>query len=76
MLLEEFDPTYDAIINPEMIVSWIDHFPEATVSCFSKYLFGSVLSLLDAEKIVRSSYRRAQSRMREPAIIMQNRAIP
>lgn len=51
MLLEEFDPTYDAIINPEMIVSRIDHFPEVTVSCFSKHLFESVLSLFDAEKI-------------------------
>lgn len=51
MLLEEFDSTYDAIINPEMIVSRIDHFPEVTVSCFSKHLFESVLSLFDAEKI-------------------------
>ena len=51
MLLEEFDPTYDAIINPEMIVSRIDHFPEVTVSCFSKHLFESVLSLFVAEKI-------------------------
>lgn len=51
MLLEEFAPAYNAIINPEMVVSQIDHFPEVTVSCFSKYLFENVLSLFDAEKI-------------------------
>ena len=51
MLLEEFDPTYGAIINPQMVVSRIDDFPEVTISCFSKHLFESVLSLFEAEKI-------------------------
>lgn len=51
MLLEEFDPTYDAVLNPQMVVSRIDNFPEVTVSCFSKPLFESVLSLFNAEKL-------------------------
>ena len=51
MLLEEFDPTYDAIVNPQMVVSRIADFPEVTISCFSKPLFESVLSLFEAEKI-------------------------
>ena len=51
MLLEEFDHTYDAVIDPQMVVSRIDDFPEVTVSCFSRHLFERVLSLFDAEKI-------------------------
>lgn len=51
MLLEEFDHTRDAVINPEMLVTRLDDFPEVTVSCFSKDLFESVLSLLGTKKI-------------------------
>lgn len=51
MLLEEFDGNRNAVINPDMVVSRIENFPEVTVSCFSAPLFASVLSLFDAEKI-------------------------
>lgn len=39
MLLEEFDCCKNAVINPDMIVSKINNFPEVTISCFSKHLF-------------------------------------
>ncbi len=51
MLLEEFDPARNAVIEPEMIAKKIDGFPEVTVSCFSKSLFDSVLRVFDAKKI-------------------------
>ncbi len=51
MLLEEFDPSRKAIIDPDMLVAKQDDFPEITVSCFSKHLFQSVLSLFDATQI-------------------------
>ncbi len=51
MLLEEFDPQRNAVIDPEMVTNKVEDFPEVTVSCFSKKLFESVLSLFDAEKI-------------------------
>ena len=51
MLLEEFDRSKKAIIDPEMIVTKLEDFPEITVSCFSKHLFQSVLSLFDARQI-------------------------
>ncbi len=45
MLLSEFDPCRDAVINPEMCIKGkIENFPEVTVSCFSRHLFESVLA--------------------------------
>ena len=52
MLLEEFDPQRNAVIDPEMVTNRVADFPEVTVSCFSKQLFDSALALFDAEKIV------------------------
>ena len=51
MILDEFDPAMHAVIDPEMVTHKIEDFPEVTVSCFSKHLFDSVLSLFEAEKI-------------------------
>ena len=51
MLLEEFDFSHNAIIDPEMLVHKREDFPEVTISCFSRRLFESVLALFDAEKI-------------------------
>ena len=51
MLLEEFDSSLTAVINPDMVTHRIDDFPEVTVSCFSKKLFDSVLNLFEAKKI-------------------------
>lgn len=51
MLLEEFDPNRSAVIDPDMLVERLDDFPEVTVSCFSRELFQSVLSLFDATQL-------------------------
>jgi len=46
MLLKEFDPTYSAVINPDMVVKPIADFPETVISIFSHQLFSAVLSAL------------------------------
>lgn len=51
MILEEFDPSKSAVINPEQVVQKIDDFPDVTVSCFSWRLFEKVLQLFEPEKI-------------------------
>ena len=37
VLLEEFDHSKKAIIDPEMVVTKLNDFPEVTISCFSKH---------------------------------------
>lgn len=44
MILEEFDFCKEAIINPEMVVSKVENFPEVTISCFSRTLFEKILT--------------------------------
>ena len=51
MLLEEFDPARNAVIDPEMVATRIENFPAVTVSCFSKRLFDAVLSDFDAKNL-------------------------
>lgn len=51
MILEEFDPSKSAVINPEMIVEKIEDFPNVTVSCFSRQLFANLLAFFDPEQI-------------------------
>ena len=51
MLLEEFDPTKKAVIDPEKTVDKIKDFPPITISVFSKTLFEEVLSLLEHKEI-------------------------
>ena len=51
MILEEFDPTPSAVINPEMVKQKLDRFPSVTISCFSEKLFNKTLSLFDARQI-------------------------
>lgn len=51
MILEEFDPSKAAVINPDMIVEKIDNFPDVTISCFSERLFSNVLSFFEAKAI-------------------------
>ena len=51
MILEEFDPSHSAVINPDMIVKRIDGFPDVTVSCFSRHLFANLLTFFDPEQI-------------------------
>ena len=51
MLLTEFDPTRDAVINPDMIHSKVPNFPETLVSVFSHQLFDAVLKFLGGKVI-------------------------
>ena len=51
MLLEEFDPTMRAVINPDAIHSKIDGFPETIVSVFSYHLFSRLVELLKGKVI-------------------------
>ena len=51
MLLEEFDFSKDAVINPGMVVKNINNFPEVTISCFSNKLFTNVLAAFDTKLI-------------------------
>ena len=44
MLLQEYDPNKDAVINPEMLVEKVENFPDVTISCFSKKLERDVKS--------------------------------
>lgn len=53
MILEEFDESKEAVINPDMIVERIENFPDITVSCFSQQLFSNVLSFFEAKAIAR-----------------------
>lgn len=47
MLLKEFDDCEIAVINPHQVVQPIDHFPEITISLFSKELFDQCLDFFD-----------------------------
>ena len=51
MLLTEFDPARDAVINPDMIHSKVPNFPETLVSVFSHQLFNAVLDFLGGKVI-------------------------
>lgn len=51
MLLEEFDPARSAVIDPEMVAKPIENFPEVTVSCFSKFLFDSMMAAFEPRKL-------------------------
>lgn len=52
MLLEEFDESKNAVINPDMLIRKNPDFPDVSVSCFSHVLFDRLLEFFeDAEKI-------------------------
>lgn len=51
MILEEFDPSKSAVINPDMIANKIEDFPDVTVSCFSRQLFDKLLDFFEPEQI-------------------------
>lgn len=57
MLLQEYDPNKDAVINPEMLVEKVENFPDVTISCFSKKLFESVLAFFEPKKLWRCAQR-------------------
>ena len=52
MLLHEFDPAADAVLNPQMCVDPIPHFPPVTVACFSHRLFEQALSFFDSPTVL------------------------
>lgn len=51
MLLTEFDPARDTVINPDMIHQKMPDFPETLVSVFSHQLFNAVLEFLGGKVI-------------------------
>lgn len=71
MLLEEFDPKKEAVIQAEMVMEPIENFPDVTIACFSEALFSKVLSLLGGEIICYS--HSATGRQPIYAVIYQNR---
>lgn len=51
MLLTEFDPARNAVIDPDMIHQRVPGFPETLVSVFSHQLFKAVLEFLGGRVI-------------------------
>ena len=51
MLLEEFDPSFHAVIDASMCVHPVENLPEIAVSCFSRHLFEAVLSFFQPERV-------------------------
>lgn len=52
MLLEEFDPERNAVINPEQVISPVPDFPETAVAVFSKKLFDGIAQALGGRVIM------------------------
>ncbi len=53
MILEEFDPTVRAVINPDMLFEPIENFPETIVSVFSFHLFEKMVEFFCGVEIAR-----------------------
>ena len=53
MVLEEFDPCKTAIINPDMVTTKLENFPEVTISCFSWKVFEKVLTYFEPKVIAK-----------------------
>lgn len=51
MILEEFDETKKAVINPEDIIEPIEKIPEVAVTCYSKITFDRMIGELDGKMI-------------------------
>ena len=51
MILEQFDPSKKAVIDPDMCYSRIENFPETVVSVFSLTLFDALCSFFECRKI-------------------------
>ena len=56
MILEEFDQSREAIINPEDLNESIEGFPETAVSCFARETFARLLADFDHELITTTSW--------------------
>ena len=55
MLLTEYDSSRHAVIDPEMVFSAMEDFPETVVSIFSHQLFGAVRAFLGGVKIAETN---------------------
>ena len=55
MILEEFDQSRKAIINPEDLNESIKGFPETAVSCFARETFARMLADFEHELITTTS---------------------
>lgn len=51
MILEEFDPQKEAVIQAKGLIEPVENFPDVTVSCFSEPLYAKVLEALHAKVI-------------------------
>ena len=54
MLLTEFDFNKDAVINPNMVHTHIENFPETVISIFSHHLFNKIVSVLGGVQIAQT----------------------
>lgn len=55
MLLKEFDPSQDAMINPADIIKPVENFPKIVVSCFSGHTFARLVRELKGVEIASAS---------------------
>ena len=55
MLLEEFDPSQTAIINPSDIVKPVEGMPSIAVTCFARSTFARMVELVGGEEIASAS---------------------
>ncbi len=60
MVLEEFDKSKDAVINPDMIHEKMPGFPGTVISIFSYVLFDRIVEFMEAEEI--AAYNDADGR--------------
>lgn len=51
MLLQEFDPSKTAVINPSDIYSIVEGMPKIAVTCFARSTFGRLVDALHGEQI-------------------------
>ena len=61
MILNEFDPLKNAVINPWDIVHPVDGMPKVAVSCFSNITFDRMISELDTQVIAWSGCANGQT---------------
>ena len=54
MLLTEFDFNKEAIIDPDMVHTPIENFPETVISIFSHHLFNRIVDLLGGVQIAQT----------------------
>ena len=65
MLLDEFDPSKTAVINPWDLIKEIDQIPKTAIACYSHITFERIVAELQAEIIAAQPqlWQALQSRM-------------